>query len=39
VAAYADHMIERFALAVDAQVVEVASNDGYPLQYFVPDPQ
>jgi hypothetical protein len=28
-------MIERFALDADAQVVEVASNDGYLLQYFV----
>ena len=33
--AYTDQMIERFALDSKSQVVEVASNDGYLLQYFV----
>ena len=33
--AYASKMIERFGLDADSQVVEVASNDGYMLQYFV----
>ena len=28
-------MIERFGLGGDSQVVEIASNDGYLLQYFV----
>lgn len=32
---YAGMMIERFRLTVDSTVVEVASNDGYLLQYFV----
>jgi SAM-dependent methyltransferase len=32
---YTDAMIERFALTGDSQVVELASNDGYLLQYFV----
>lgn len=32
---YAHTMIERFGLTPDSQVVEVASNDGYALQYFV----
>ena len=32
---YADAMIERFGLGSESQVVEVASNDGYALQYFV----
>lgn len=31
---YADTMIERFAMGTDSMVVEVASNDGYLLQYF-----
>jgi SAM-dependent methyltransferase len=31
---YADMAIERFALGGDSQVVEIASNDGYLLQYF-----
>ena len=31
---YADKMIERFALGAQSLVVEVASNDGYLLQYF-----
>jgi 2-polyprenyl-3-methyl-5-hydroxy-6-metoxy-1,4-benzoquinol methylase len=32
---YTDDMIERFGLTTRHQVVEVASNDGYLLQYFV----
>ena len=32
--AYANTMIERFALGRDCQVVEIASNDGYLLQFF-----
>jgi hypothetical protein len=32
---YTDKMIERFGLDQISQVVEVASNDGYLLQYFV----
>lgn len=31
---YADTMIQRFAMGTDSMVVEVASNDGYLLQYF-----
>jgi SAM-dependent methyltransferase len=31
---YADAMIERFGLGPESHVVEVASNDGYLLQYF-----
>ncbi|MBK8047651.1 MAG: methyltransferase domain-containing protein [Anaerolineales bacterium] len=33
--AYTAAMIDRFGLGKDSQVVEVASNDGYLLQYFV----
>ena len=33
--AYVAAMIERFDLGAQAQVVEIASNDGYMLQYFV----
>ena len=33
--AYTDMMIERFNLGKNSQAVEVASNDGYLLQYFV----
>jgi 2-polyprenyl-3-methyl-5-hydroxy-6-metoxy-1,4-benzoquinol methylase len=33
--AYVDMAIERFALNAQSQVVELASNDGYLLQYFV----
>jgi hypothetical protein len=33
---YADDMVERFGLGARSQVVEVASNDGYLLQYFLP---
>src|SRR2546426_7561320 len=33
--AYTDQMIERFQLNRDSWVVEVASNDGYLLQWFV----
>jgi hypothetical protein len=32
---YTESMIDRFHLDSDSQVVEVASNDGYLLQYFV----
>ncbi|MBD9648177.1 class I SAM-dependent methyltransferase [Ensifer sp. ENS09] len=32
---YAENMTERFALDDNSQVVEIASNDGYLLQYFV----
>jgi SAM-dependent methyltransferase len=32
---YCDQMIQRFALGKESFVVEVASNDGYLLQYFV----
>lgn len=31
---YVDEMIERFALGPRSRVVEIASNDGYLLQYF-----
>lgn len=33
--AYTDLMVERFKLNSQSQVVELASNDGYLLQYFV----
>ena len=33
--AYVDMAIARFGLRTDSQVVEIASNDGYLLQYFV----
>ena len=32
---YRDDMVERWRLGPGSQVVEVASNDGYALQYFV----
>lgn len=32
---YVDAMVERFGYDASSQVVEVASNDGYLLQYFV----
>jgi hypothetical protein len=32
---YADMMVERFHLTHQSQVVEVGSNDGYALQYFI----
>ena len=32
---YTEEMIERFQLGSSSQVIEVASNDGYLLQYFV----
>lgn len=35
VKAYAEMMIERFGLSDQSQVIELASNDGYLLQYFV----
>ncbi len=31
---YTDKMIERFGFSAESQVVEIASNDGYLLQYF-----
>jgi SAM-dependent methyltransferase len=31
---YTDLMMERFGLGADHQVIEIASNDGYLLQYF-----
>jgi len=31
---YVDSMIDRFGFGADTQVVEIASNDGYLLQYF-----
>jgi SAM-dependent methyltransferase len=31
---YVDMMVERFSLGSDARVMEIASNDGYLLQYF-----
>lgn len=31
---YANHVSDRFALNASSQVVEIASNDGYLLQYF-----
>jgi SAM-dependent methyltransferase len=33
--AYAETMTERFGLDASSRVVEIASNDGYMLQYFV----
>ena len=33
--AYTEQMINRFSIGKDSLVVEVASNDGYLLQYFV----
>jgi len=32
---YAEMVIERFRMSTHSQVVEIASNDGYLLQYFV----
>jgi 2-polyprenyl-3-methyl-5-hydroxy-6-metoxy-1,4-benzoquinol methylase len=32
---YADMVVERFGLDEHSQVIEIASNDGYLLQYFV----
>ena len=32
---YTDLMVERFSIGAQSQVVELASNDGYLLQYFV----
>ena len=32
---YTDRMVQRFGLDENSQVVELASNDGYLLQYFV----
>jgi hypothetical protein len=31
---YTEKMIERFGISQDSQVIEIASNDGYLLQYF-----
>lgn len=33
--AYADMAVERFGLDTSTQIVELASNDGYLLQYFI----
>ena len=33
--AYTDMMVERFNIGAQSQVVELASNDGYLLQYFL----
>jgi 2-polyprenyl-3-methyl-5-hydroxy-6-metoxy-1,4-benzoquinol methylase len=33
---YVDDVVRRFALGADHQVIEIASNDGYLLQYFAP---
>lgn len=33
---YVDNVINRFSLSNNSQVVEIASNDGYLLQYFLP---
>ena len=33
--AYTDLMVERFGIGARSQVIELASNDGYLLQYFV----
>ncbi len=33
--AYTDMIIERFQLGQNSQVIELASNDGYLLQYFI----
>ncbi len=35
VKAYTDQMVKRFPITADSLVVEIASNDGYLLQYFV----
>jgi SAM-dependent methyltransferase len=35
VKAYTDEMVKRFPITADSLVVEIASNDGYLLQYFV----
>lgn len=32
---YVQTMVERFELGADSRVIEVASNDGYLLQYFI----
>ncbi len=32
---YADRIVERFKLNQNSQVIEIASNDGYLLQYFI----
>lgn len=32
--AYADYMVERFGFDAKSQIIEIASNDGYLLQYF-----
>ena len=33
-AAYVNYMIDRFGFDIKSQVIEIASNDGYLLQYF-----
>src|SRR5258707_3841859 len=35
VKAYTDQMVKRFSITEESLVVEIASNDGYLLQYFV----
>jgi SAM-dependent methyltransferase len=35
VKAYTDNMVQRFPITANSLVVEIASNDGYLLQYFV----
>lgn len=34
---YVKEMVQRFALSEESKVMEIASNDGYLLQYFVKD--
>ncbi len=34
-AQYVNYMIERFRLNADSSIIEIASNDGYLLQYFL----
>ena len=33
--AYTDMIVERFKISAQSQIMELASNDGYLLQYFV----
>ena len=33
--AYVNMMVNRFGLNIDSKIIEIASNDGYLLQYFV----
>ena len=34
-AAYVDYIVDRFGFDTKSQIVEIASNDGYLLQYFI----